>query len=71
MGITEILDRYQGRISASVAEDSGGRFDIPLIVEGVEVACINLRAPNPIQLYRNVAGGIAALAPDGSIVPLP
>jgi hypothetical protein len=71
MGIQELLDRYQGRISAQVAEDSGGRFDIPLVVDGIEIANINLRSPDLVQLYRDHLGNPAALNANGDCVPLP
>jgi hypothetical protein len=66
-----LLDHYQGRIEARVAEDAGGAFDIPLTVEGREIACLRLRADEPVMLYRNAADEAAALSPDGAMVPLP
>lgn len=70
--LLDLLDRYQGRVSCpGVSEDSGGRFDLPLVVDGLEIACVNLRHPNGVQIYRDADGNVAAMAPDGSIVPLP
>ena len=68
-----LLARYAGtgRITAHVGEDSAGVFDIPLMVDGLEIACLRLLADNPVMTYRNAAEEPAALAPDGSMVPLP
>lgn len=66
-----LLDRYAGRISASVAEDSGGRFDIPLVVDGLEIACLNLRNPGVVLFYTDHKGEPAALDHNGDGVPLP
>lgn len=67
-----LLDHYQGRIRARVAEDAGGAFDIPLTVEGREIACLRLRSPlPPVMLYRTATDEACAMDRNGDMVVLP
>jgi hypothetical protein len=69
--LADLLDRYGPRIEAHVAETDGGRFDVALEVDGVEIACLRLRgASKPVLLYTNVADQPAGLE-RGFVVPLP
>jgi hypothetical protein len=71
--LNDLLDRYGSRITARVAETDGGRFDVALEVDGVEIACLRLRgSSHHVLLYSNVRHEPCALAAlDGAHVPLP
>lgn len=66
-----LLDHYRGRIEARVGEDSGDLFDVCLSVGALDIAAIRLRSPSVIQLFRDTRPEPLAMAPDGSLVPLP
>jgi hypothetical protein len=68
--VINLLDRYAGRISARMAEDSGGVFDVVLVVDGFEIAALRLRQ-GCVLTYTDGKGGECAIGPDGGLFDLP
>lgn len=69
--LLKILDRYQGRLTARVAEDCGGVFDVALHVGPVEVAALRLRSDRMVMIHRDHKGEPVGIDLIGGQMPLP